>query len=245
MLNRNRLCLLAIGADHAPTPGEETQALIAKVYATPKDVVERCIADVGIGFLFAPSFHGAMRHVQPELQTGGPGKVLTGMATDEQGREVLKDIMLEDWCPPEETEVRMLLDLFHHLLQAFFEVTAIARASEQRAHVERKHCRGRENFRHFALDDLARQALGDRRLAHARLADENRIVFGSPAEDLNHPLDLVAPADQRIQRAGRAGAVVAGADVLWDLSEDFAGAAGAFDGGAFASRPSQPPPSAL
>jgi len=30
--------------------------------AAPPEVVERCIAEVGIGFLFAPAFHGATRH---------------------------------------------------------------------------------------------------------------------------------------------------------------------------------------
>src|SRR5206468_6905108 len=30
--------------------------------AAPVVVVERCIAEVGIGFLFAPAFHGATRH---------------------------------------------------------------------------------------------------------------------------------------------------------------------------------------
>jgi anthranilate phosphoribosyltransferase len=31
--------------------------------AAPVDVVERCLDEVGIGFLFAPAFHGATRHV--------------------------------------------------------------------------------------------------------------------------------------------------------------------------------------
>jgi anthranilate phosphoribosyltransferase len=30
--------------------------------AAPPNVVERCLAEVGIGFLFAPAFHGATRH---------------------------------------------------------------------------------------------------------------------------------------------------------------------------------------
>ena len=41
----------------------------------------------------------------------------------------------------EQDRVLVLLDLLHHLLQALFEVAAIARAGEQRAHVEREHGR--------------------------------------------------------------------------------------------------------
>ena len=48
-----------------------------------------------------------------------------------------------------------IFDFLHHSFQAFFEVAAIARARQQRAHVERKDGRGFENVRHFALDDLA------------------------------------------------------------------------------------------
>ena len=33
--------------------------------AAPVEAVERCIDEVGIGFLFAPAFHGATRHVAP------------------------------------------------------------------------------------------------------------------------------------------------------------------------------------
>jgi anthranilate phosphoribosyltransferase len=33
--------------------------------AAPVEVVERCLEEVGIGFLFAPAFHGATRHAAP------------------------------------------------------------------------------------------------------------------------------------------------------------------------------------
>jgi anthranilate phosphoribosyltransferase len=40
------------------------EALGVRTAVTP-EVVARCIRDVGMGFLFAPAFHGAVRHVQP------------------------------------------------------------------------------------------------------------------------------------------------------------------------------------
>ena len=56
---------------------------------------------------------------------------------------------------------------------------------------------------HLAIDDAARQAFGDRRLADARIADEERIVLLPPAEDLDGAVDLRLAADQRIDASGR------------------------------------------
>ncbi len=53
-----------------------------------------------------------------------------------------------------------------------------------------------------ALVDAARQALGDRGLADAGLADQQRIVLAAAAQDLDHALELVLAADQRIDLAG-------------------------------------------
>ena len=58
-----------------------------------------------------------------------------------------------------------------------------------------------EHLRHVALDDLARQALGDRRLADAGIADEQRVVLLAAAEHLDGALDLGLAADQRIDAA--------------------------------------------
>ena len=85
-----------------------------------------------------------------------------------------------------------------HLLHALLEVAAIARAGEQRAEVERVDLRVLEHIGHVALVDAQRQTLGERRLADARLADEQRVVLPPPAQHLDHPLELERAADQRI-----------------------------------------------
>ena len=59
--------------------------------------------------------------------------------------------------------------------------------------------------RHVALGDALRQAFDDGGLADAGLADQHRIVLGAAAEDLHHALQLVIPADQRIERAVHGG----------------------------------------
>ena len=72
----------------------------------------------------------------------------------------------------EQDGVRMRLELLQHLLQPLLEVAAIARAREQRAHVEREHGGGRKHFRHLTVDDALGEALRDRGLADAGFADE-------------------------------------------------------------------------
>ena len=93
------------------------------------------------------------------------------------------------------------LDLLHHLLQALLEIAAIARAGEQRAHVEREYRRARENLRYLVAHDLARQPFGDRRLADAGIAHEQRIVLLPAAQHLDRALHLGLAADQRIDAA--------------------------------------------
>ena len=60
--------------------------------------------------------------------------------------------------------------------------------ARRRAHVECEHGRVLEHLRHFAVHDLARQALGDRGLADAGIADEERVVLLPAAEDLDGAL---------------------------------------------------------
>ena len=72
----------------------------------------------------------------------------------------------------EQDRAGIVLDLLHHRLQALLEVAAIARAGEQRAHVEREDGGVLQHLGHLALDDLARQAL--RRSPSCRRRDRRR-----------------------------------------------------------------------
>ena len=62
--------------------------------------------------------------------------------------------------------------LLDHLLEPFLEIAAVARAGEQRAHVEGKHGCAVEHVRHLAMHDAARQPFSDRSLADTGVADE-------------------------------------------------------------------------
>src|SRR6185312_1874191 len=101
----------------------------------------------------------------------------------------------------EEDGPGLFLELRDDALQTLLEITAILGAGDERAHVERVDRAIRQHLRHLALDDEAREPLGDRGLADARLAHVEGVVLAAAAEDLDGALDLELAADQRIDAA--------------------------------------------
>ena len=101
----------------------------------------------------------------------------------------------------EHDRARRGLDLLDHLLEALLEVAAIAGSREQRAHVEREHGGIAQYVRHLAMHDAAREPFGDRGLADAGIADEERIVLLAAAQHLDGAADLGVAADQRVDLA--------------------------------------------
>ncbi len=95
--------------------------------------------------------------------------------------------------------------LVQHRLQPLLELAAIFRAGDQRAHVERQQLLVAQRLGHVAVDDAQRQALDDRGLADAGLADQHRIVLGSARQHLDGAADLFVAADDRIELAGARG----------------------------------------
>ena len=87
-------------------------------------------------------------------------------------------------------------------LEALFEVAAKPRAREQGAGVEREDLGTLENVRNVVVEQARRQAFGERGLADARVADEHRIVLAPAAEDFHRALELLGPANQRVELAG-------------------------------------------
>ena len=85
----------------------------------------------------------------------------------------------------EQDGVRMRLQFLQHLFQPLLEIAAVARAGEQRAHVEREHGGRRQHFRHLAVDDALGEPFRDRGLADAGLAHEQRIVLLPAAQHLD------------------------------------------------------------
>ena len=94
-----------------------------------------------------------------------------------------------------------LRDLLEDGLEPLLELAAELGSGDQGAHVERDHLAVLQALGHVARNDPLGQALDDRRLAHARLADQHRVVLGPAAEDLDHAADLGVAADDRVHLA--------------------------------------------
>ncbi len=90
-----------------------------------------------------------------------------------------------------------------HRFQTLFKVTAITRTGQQRAHVEREDGGIEEDFRHFLVDDAARETFGDGGLAHAGVTHIERVVLGAAAQNLDRALDFFFAADERVDLALR------------------------------------------
>ncbi len=101
----------------------------------------------------------------------------------------------------EQDHVARVGDLPQHGLQPLLELAAILGAGHQGPHVQGHHAAVLKAFGHVGVDDPQGQALDDGRLAHARLADQHRVVLGPPREDLHHAADLAVAADHRVQLA--------------------------------------------
>ena len=93
------------------------------------------------------------------------------------------------------------LDLGQHRLEALLELAPVLRAGEQRADVERPDAPVLQPFGNVARDDPLREALGDRGLPHAGLADQHRVVLRAAGEDLDHAADLLVAPDDRVELA--------------------------------------------
>ena len=71
-------------------------------------------------------------------------------------------------------------DLLEDGLETLFELAAVLGAGQHRTDVERDQTLALETLGHVAVGDPPGEALDDRRLADARLADQDRVVLGAP-----------------------------------------------------------------
>ena len=92
-----------------------------------------------------------------------------------------------------------LFDLIEHRLEPLLEFAAVLGPGDQGAHVQGEDGAVLQGVGHIALDDPLGQALGDGRLAHAGLTDEDRVVLGLPGQDADHVPDLAVTPDDRVK----------------------------------------------
>ena len=94
-----------------------------------------------------------------------------------------------------------LRDLLEHGLEAVLELAAVLGAGDHRADVERDDLAVAQRLGDVAVDDPLGEALDDRRLADAGLADQDRVVLRAAREHLDDAADLVVAADDRVEPA--------------------------------------------
>jgi hypothetical protein len=89
-------------------------------------------------------------------------------------------------------------DLVDDLRHPFLEVAPVPGARDHPADVELHKSLVAQRVGHVPVDDALGDALHDRGLADAGLADEHRIVLRPPGQHLDRLLDLVLAADHRV-----------------------------------------------
>ena len=89
--------------------------------------------------------------------------------------------------------------LSQHGLQALLELTAVFRARHQRPHIQGEDRTILQSLGYVAAQDALREALDDRGLADARLADEHRVVLRLARKDADRAPDLVVAPDDGVE----------------------------------------------
>ena len=96
-------------------------------------------------------------------------------------------------------------DLLEDGLEPLLELAPVLGPGHHRREVEGDEALVLQAFGDVALDDAPGEALDDGRLAHTGLTDEDGVVLGPPGEDLDHPPDLLVPADDGVELPGPGG----------------------------------------
>ena len=92
--------------------------------------------------------------------------------------------------------------LLDDTLQTLLKLTFILRTCHERTHVEREQLLVLQVLGHIAPHDTLGQSLDDGGLTRARLTYQDRVVLGSPAQDLKQTAYLVVAADDGVKLAG-------------------------------------------
>ena len=108
-------------------------------------------------------------------------------------------------------DVVVLLEFSHQRLEAFLKLAAVLGAGHQGRHVQRDHALVFQKLWDLALDDLEGEALYHGGLAHARFADQERVVFLAARQNLNDALDFLVAADDGVELSalGKLGEIAA------------------------------------
>jgi hypothetical protein len=91
------------------------------------------------------------------------------------------------------------LHLLQHSLEALLELPAVCGPGDKRAHGDADDAAVLEGLGHVSGDDALGEALDDRRLPHAGVADEDGVVLRAAGEYLHDAADLLVASDDGVQ----------------------------------------------
>ena len=98
-----------------------------------------------------------------------------------------------------ENDILVRRHLFDDALDPLLELAAVLGARDHAGQVQGQQALAADGGRDLAGGDPASQALYDSRLAHAGLSDEDGIVLGPPAQDLDDAADLLFAPDHGVE----------------------------------------------
>ena len=99
----------------------------------------------------------------------------------------------------EENRVLGPPNLVHDGLDSLFELPAVLGAGHHHRQIQYDDSPVPQELRNIAVDDHLGKALDDRSLANPGFSQQHRIVLGAPRENLNHTLNFIVAADDRVQ----------------------------------------------
>jgi hypothetical protein len=160
--------------------------------------------------LEAPLEGGVLFDVLAILVYGG-GPDHTKLAAGERGFEHVRGIHRALGRPGPDDRVQLvdkhdgvlgvLPDLFYNLLESLLELPAVLGPCDQTGEVELQDPLVCQRLWYLIVHYSLCDALDDRGLADAGVSDEDGVVLGTAAQDLDGGLDLVCPADHGVELA--------------------------------------------
>mmetsp|Transcript_61997 Transcript_61997/g.140274 ORF Transcript_61997/g.140274 Transcript_61997/m.140274 type:complete len:275 (-) Transcript_61997:268-1092(-) len=104
-----------------------------------------------------------------------------------------------DFIDEEHDAALRFLDLVEYRFEPLLELPPELGPGNERPHVEAYQAPPLEGVWHVAAHNPLGESLSDGGLAHSWLAEQNRIVLGPPAEDLDGPADFAVAANHGIE----------------------------------------------
>src|SRR5690606_31922771 len=114
----------------------------------------------------------------------------------------------------EQDDVAASADLLEDLLEALFEVTAVARAGNERAQVKRVEVLVLERLRNIAANDRLGESLDHGGLADAGLTDQDGVVLGAARQHLHDALHDELATHDGVELALASGLRVVAAELV-------------------------------